>query len=547
MRNSQRQPNILFILVDQERYFKEHPKELEIPGRRRLLDMGVTFTNHYIASSVCTASRSVVYTGQHMPVTGMFDNVNFPFVPSLTTNLPTIGTMMRQLGYYTAYKGKWHLASELEPDPERDHNYVNDMEKYGFSDWNPAGDIIGDPWDGFIRDNGSLAGALQWLRTKGLQLRGEGRPWFLSVDLVNPHDIMYFNTDLPGEKVQDTGALMMELRRAPDTPSYSQTYDGVVPDNWTQALDEEGRPALHGEAMEATAHALGRIPSEQERWRRFNDYYLNCMKEVDRKIDRLIEEVDDLGLLDQTVIIFTSDHGEMGGAHGLRSKTGNAYEETVHVPLIVYTPGGPAGVSCDAVTSHVDLAPTLLGLSGANPSAVEGIAQALPGRDFSELTRNPKDATVSSVRSGLLFAYSMALTLDANFLAKMVEMKQQGKDPAEIKASGLKPDLTKRGFMRTYFDGRYKFSRYFAPSQHNQPRTADDLYEWNEVELFDLADDPNEMINLAAQGKDYRPLVEELNGKLNHMISTEIGAADDGRYLPNVPGMSWAVTEFKNI
>ncbi len=113
MRNSQRQPNILFILVDQERYFKEHPKELEIPGRRRLMDMGVTFTNHYIASAVCTSSRSVIYSGQHMPVTGMFDNVNFPFVPSLTTNLPTIGTMMRQLGYYTAYKGKWHLASGL--------------------------------------------------------------------------------------------------------------------------------------------------------------------------------------------------------------------------------------------------------------------------------------------------------------------------------------------------------------------------------------------------------------------------------------------------
>ena len=64
---------------------------------------------------------------------------------------------------------------------------------------------------------------------------------------------------------------------------------------------------------------------------------------------------------------------------------------------------------------------------------------------------------------------------------------------------------------------------------------------------FDLADDPNEMTNLAALGKDHRPMVEELNGKLNHLISTEIGAVDDGRYLPNVPGMSWAVTDFKNI
>ena len=107
--------------------------------------------------------------------------------------------------------------------------------------------------------------------------------------------------------------------------------------------------------------------------------------------------------------------------------------------------------------------------------------------------------------------------------------------------------MAKWGSMRTYFDRRHKFSRYFAPSQHNQPRTADDLYEWNDVELFDLAEDPGEMTNLAAQGKDNRRLVEELSGKLNHLISTEIGATDDGRYLPNVPGMSWAVTDFKNV
>jgi arylsulfatase len=299
--------------------------------------------------------------------------------------------------------------------------------------------------------------------------------------------------------------------------------------------------------MKGSEHFLGRIPPELKRWQRFNDYYLNCMKEVDRKIARLVEEVDDLGLLDDTVIIFTSDHGEMGGAHGLRSKTGNAYEDTVHVPLVVYTPGGAEGARCDAITSHLDIAPTLLGLSGASRQAVAGITQSLPGKDFSELARNPKDATANSVRSGLLFAYSMVLTLDSDFLGSMVDMRQEGKDPEEIKASGLKPDMTKRGFMRTYFDGRYKFSRYFAPSQHNQPRTADDLYEWNDVELFDLAEDHKEMTNLAARGKDNRRLIEELSGKLNHLISTEIGAADDGRYLPSVPGMSWAVTEFKNV
>jgi arylsulfatase A-like enzyme len=64
----------------------------------------------------------------------MFDNANFPFVGSMSPRLPTVGSMMRGVGYYTAYKGKWHLAGELEPEDGRDHNYAGDMERYGFAD-----------------------------------------------------------------------------------------------------------------------------------------------------------------------------------------------------------------------------------------------------------------------------------------------------------------------------------------------------------------------------------------------------------------------------
>jgi arylsulfatase len=239
--------NIVFVLTDQERFFPVHPAGLEVPGRDWLRDRGVSFSNHYIASTYCTSSRSVIYTGQHMPNTGMFDNANFPFVGSMSTDIPTVGTLLRAAGYYTAYKGKWHLAGELEPDDERDHNFSRDMERYGFSDWNPTGDVLGSPLDGFVRDNGTMVESIEWLRTKALHLRGEGRPWFLSVDLVNPHDIMYFNTDLPGEPVQDKGGLLFPTTFAPDTPSYAQTYSGIVPDNFTQDLDEEGRPPAHAE------------------------------------------------------------------------------------------------------------------------------------------------------------------------------------------------------------------------------------------------------------------------------------------------------------
>ena len=70
------------------------------------------FENHQINSCVCTSSRSVLYTGQHIQQTKMFDNTNFPWISSMSTDIPTIGHMLREAGYYMAYKGKWHLTQE---------------------------------------------------------------------------------------------------------------------------------------------------------------------------------------------------------------------------------------------------------------------------------------------------------------------------------------------------------------------------------------------------------------------------------------------------
>jgi arylsulfatase len=536
------------VLTDQERYFDQYPASMDMPGRRRLLDEGVSFTRHYIASTVCTSSRSVIYTGQHMPVTGMFDNVNFPFVPSLSTNLPSVGDMLRRLGYYTAYKGKWHLTGEFEPDPERDHSYVNDMEEYGFADWNPAGDVIGNPLDGFVNDINTLSGAVSWLRTQALKLGAVGTPWFLSVDLVNPHDVMYFNTDVPGEPVQDTGGLLFPTSFAPDTSTYRQRHDdSPVPDTWQQPIDDEGRPAAHAEYHEVMATALGAVPGEIERWERFRDYYFNCIIESDRKIARLLDELDDLGLADDTAVVFTSDHGDMQGAHGLRGKGANAYEEDIHVPFFVRVPEGPHGVRCSAVTSHVDLAPTFLGLTGVHTARREPIAAPLPGRDMSPLLDAPEVAPADAVRDSALFATSMVLMLDAEFVGHMAQFRAEGKGLEEMKAAGIGPDLSKRGFIRTLVDGRYKFSRYFAPNQHNVPQNNEELHDWNDVELFDLEEDPDEMVNLAARGSDHDGLVDELSRKLNVIIAEEVGTFDDGRYLPQVPGMSWAVSDFTNL
>src|SRR5262245_26353340 len=108
--------NILFILTDQERFFRpgELPAGFSLPAHERLAARGTTFVNHRINSCVCTPSRSVVYTGQHIQQTKMFDNTNFPWIGSLSTEVRTMGDMLRDAGYYTAYKGKWHLTKEFE-------------------------------------------------------------------------------------------------------------------------------------------------------------------------------------------------------------------------------------------------------------------------------------------------------------------------------------------------------------------------------------------------------------------------------------------------
>ena len=92
--------NILFILTDQERFFDpaELPPGYSLPGRERLQREGVSFTNHQIATCVCSSSRSVIYTGQHIQQTGVFDNLDFPWASELPRDMPTVGSYMTDAG-----------------------------------------------------------------------------------------------------------------------------------------------------------------------------------------------------------------------------------------------------------------------------------------------------------------------------------------------------------------------------------------------------------------------------------------------------------------
>ena len=536
--------NILFILTDQERFFRpgELPVGYHLPAHERLMKQGTTFLNHRINSCVCTPSRSVIYTGQHIQQTKMFDNSNFPWIDSMSTEIRTLGDMMREAGYYSAYKGKWHLTKEFETvnklgTPTK--IFTQEMEDYGFSDYVGVGDIIAHHQGGYLHDGVITAMAGSWLRGKGRELAAEGKPWFLAVNLVNPHDVMFYDTDAPGTPVQATKALTHVVRE-PKDPIYARQWRFSLPPSHAQALDATGRPSAHRDFLRSHDALVGEIPNEEPRWRRRHNYYLNCLRDVDRNIATILAELDASGQADRTIIILTADHGDMDGAHQLHAKGAVSYREQNHVPLVVSHPAYAGGKQCHSVTSHVDLAPTLVAMTGVDPAKRASIVKGLPGKDFSGTLSAPERAGLSAVRDGVLFNYNMFAYLDGDYLNKAVAHIKAGGKPAELKEAGITPDMKKRGAVRMIYDGKYVFSRYFSPKQHNRPTTLEDIHRLNDLELFDVQADRLETRNLA-MSKQHQDLVLAMNEKLNRLIDSEVGE-DRGQMLPGGIEAGWEVT-----
>ena len=537
--------NILFLLTDQERFFRagELPEEFRLPGHERLRARGISFVNHRINSCVCTPSRSVIYTGRHIQQTGMFDNTNFPWTKSMSPEIPTVGHRLRRAGYYTAYKGKWHLTKEFETvntlgTPTK--IFTKEMDEYGFSDYFGVGDIIAHTRGGYLHDGIIASMGVSWLRGKGRDLAAEGKPWFLAVNLVNPHDVMFYDTDAPGTPVRSKRGVT-HVARDPVDPLYATQWRFSLPASHSQPFDAPGRPRAHFDFLRSHDALVGAIPDEEARWRRRHNYYLNCLRDVDRNIVMVLDELEASGLADRTIVVLTADHGDMDGAHKLHAKGAVAYREQNHVPLVIAHPVHPGGRECRAATSHLDLAPTLVALAGPAPDQKARLVEGLPGKDVSGLLSAPEAAPVDAVHEGTLFNYNMFAYLDGDFFNKAVDYINRGGNPKQLKAAGIVPDMTKRGAVRSIFDGRYVFSRYFSPKEHNRPTTFEEIYRFNDVELFDSLADPLEMTNLAMPQGKHRDLVVAMNEKLNRLIDREVGE-DRGQMLPGGVEEGWEVT-----
>ncbi|MGD9619732.1 MAG: sulfatase-like hydrolase/transferase [Mycolicibacterium sp.] len=458
-------PNILLVLTDEERERAWFPDQVVLPNRERLAAGGMRFTNHHVHTIPCTPSRATILTGRHAASTGVFDNTNFSWQQPLHPSIPTLGRLLSDAGYRCAYLGKWHLGGESRR---------RGLAEYGFQDWK-APDIHGTPYLGHFIDGRIAAQAARWITRHA----ADDRPWLLVCSFVNPHDIMLYPR-FQKPRVRDHGA--------------------ELPPNFHDDLNTK---PITQRYWRVTCDVTGGVVKDERAWLRLINAYVDLHLEVDRHLGTVLDSLAGSGAERNTVVVATSDHGDLAGAHGLRQKAANLYRENIQVPLTMSWPGTiPAGQSTERLSGAIDLVPTLLSVAAADPppGTAREATEALPGRDLTPLWSEPDRAVRDSV----------LVTSDA--------------------FSSLGPAGLHRGFLRGVVTERHKYGRYFFPGEQASGRDGADL------ELYDRSEDPAELHNLAhpdAPGEGAGELIERLDRQLDDLIAAEIGADDVSLPLPD--------------
>ena len=241
-------------------------------------------------------------------------------------------------------------------------------------------------------------------------------------------------------------------------------------------------------------HVLGHIPLEEDRWRRFDDFYINSLRSMDLQIANLLQELDALGLADRTMIVFTSDHGEMAGAHGSTERAVRIRRKHSHPARQSAHPDVQGGQTCkgpDEPRRHsADAAGAGRRLFQCRKGDFAG--RDLPGKNLMPILGNPSAADAHTAREGVLFTYSALVDQRSGSVRRgRSRDSRRARARRVAKASRVPPGLKEAGSVRTAFDGRDKFSRYFASRRPQQARRdLTELYQANDVELFDLQTDP---------------------------------------------------------
>ncbi|MGV0837800.1 sulfatase-like hydrolase/transferase [Mycolicibacterium thermoresistibile] len=408
-------PDIVIVMTDEERAAPPYESDdlrawrhQTLAGRRWFDEHGVSFERHYTGSLACVPSRPTMFTGHYPDLHGVtqtdglgksFDDSRMRWLRA--GEVPTLGNWFRAAGYDTHYDGKWHVSHADLHDPTTgrplatndDDGVVDQAAVQRYLDADPLGPFGFSGWVGPEPHGAPLAHSgtrrdplvadrvVAWLRDRYDRRRAGDpealRPFLLVASFVNPHDIVLFP---------------MWARRSPIGPG--PLDPPPVPPAPTADEDLADKPAAHIAFREAYYSGYGPAWLVQRTYRRnaqrYRDLYYRLHAEVDGPIDRVRRAVTDGS--SHAVLVRTSDHGELLGAHGgLHQKWFNLYDEATRVPFVIARIGADPTErrTVTAPTSHVDLVPTLLGAAGVDVDAAaatlsESFSEVhpLPGRDL---------------------------------------------------------------------------------------------------------------------------------------------------------------------
>lgn len=441
-----RQPNLLFLITDQQRADIIEPNTpCQTPHLDSLASTGTRFERCYAPNPICSPTRASLMTGLLPHNHGMVDcpHTVEPYRADLKDGLPFWSRTLQAAGYHTAYFGKWHI--------ER----TNRLENFGFDTFE-------------VGQYQRLLGLVE--RDSPMLIRG-------TVQQKGYRDfLLYGVTDEPSEATPEYNLysdgidFLQRAARHPDRPwalfisseaphdpyivprPYYDCYDPAdipPPPNFDDDLSN--RPAIY-RRIQQVWHSL--------EWPQFAEatacYYALCSL-IDDQIGRILDALNDLGQAKNSIIVFTSDHGDFMGAHRLMLKGIPAFEEIYRVPLIIKGPGIPAGRQVGKIVSLLDLAPTLVQLT----------------------------------TGGSFPCYGRSLT--SLLQADQAEWESE----AFAECHGQRFFYTQRTLWRENY--KYVFNGF------------------DEDELYDLAADPCEMRNLA-HDPTFQPVLEAMAGRMWEII-----------------------------
>ena len=414
--------NLLFIMTDQQRFDalgRAGNTVLKTPNLDSLARDGAYFANACTNCPICVPARAVILTGrtiQSVRVTG-----NGDYDRKDVADVPTFDNVLARMGYHTEYYGKWHTpykfaatyknavrqtgkharGSDVPAQAEAYRKYLDDQNvpsrppgKGELTDKGTGRPYRADPLDwrygldqadidkrtGEARQAARRAGQSGGDRKKAPKPKGAN---------LTSQAGSYGCLDIPAAHTRTAfvaGEVLAALDRVKDKPfsltcSFGPPHPPMVlpkPYYGMYPSEEIDAPASIGDPMTNSPYAARAATAEMKRYRNkahvrqmISNYY-GMVREIDDWVGRILNRLERLGLADKTLVIFTSDHGEMLGDHGLHSKM-VFYEGSAHIPLLMRLPGAIApGTVVAAPVSHVDLFATILDYLGAAPRTSEG-------------------------------------------------------------------------------------------------------------------------------------------------------------------------------